>query len=112
MAFGKPRSDGSIDLIQLSYKKVIGIFDNDQVVFTRQRGNQTFQFVYCTINILSAVYEELRFFALHQIRKVGVVHRRSETDQRSNSRVFASGLKSNPAPETKSRDEERNVWEF
>jgi hypothetical protein len=107
-----PVRDRRIDLIQLSYKKVIGIFDNDQLVFAGQRGNQTFQFVYRTINIISAVYEELRLFAPHQIRKVGVVHWRSEAHQRSNSGVLASGLKSNPASETKSRNEERNVWEF
>ena len=107
-----PDRDRRSHLIQLSYKKVIGTFDNDEPVFSRQRGNQTFQFVYCTINILSAVHEELRLFALHQIRKVGVVHRRSETDQRSNSGVLAACLKSHPAAETKSRNEERNVWEF
>jgi hypothetical protein len=35
MAFRKPPGDGSIDLIELSHEKVIGVFDNHQLVFPR-----------------------------------------------------------------------------
>ena len=107
-----PVRDRRIDLVELPDKKVIGIFDNDELVFSRQRRYQALHFVDRTINIIRTMHEELRLFALHQIRKVRVVHRRSETDQRSNSRVLAAGLKPNPAAETKSRNEERNAWEF
>jgi hypothetical protein len=36
MAFRKPLGDGSIDLIELSHKKVIGVSNNDKLVFPRQ----------------------------------------------------------------------------
>jgi hypothetical protein len=35
MAFRKPLGDGSVDLIEFSHEKVIGLFDNDKLVFPR-----------------------------------------------------------------------------
>jgi len=35
MALRKPLGDGLIDLLELSYEKVIGVFDNNKLVFPR-----------------------------------------------------------------------------
>jgi len=112
MAFRKPLGDGSIDLIELSQKKVIGVFNNNKLVFPRQGRDETFHLGHGTVNIVRAVHEELRFSTPRQIRKVRVVDRRSKADERTDSRIRATGPQSNPAPETESRNKQGSVSKF
>jgi hypothetical protein len=107
-----PVRDRRIDLIELPHKKVVGFFHHDQLVFSRQRSHQALHFVDRTIDIIRAVYEQLRLFTTRQIGKVCVVDGSSQPNQRSNARILAPCSKPHPAPKTESRHEQQHVWKF
>src|SRR5271154_6588878 len=58
------------------------------------------------------MHKKLRFFALRQIRKIRIVHRRAQPDQRSHSLILATNAKPHPASKTESRNKNRNIWKF
>ncbi len=107
-----PVRNRRIYLVELAHKKMVRVFHDHDFIFTGRSRNQAFQLVGCAINIVRAVHEELRLFTLRQIRKVRVVHRRSQSNQRSNSSFFATNAQPNPTPKTKTRNQKRNVWIF
>src|SRR5580658_6721042 len=49
---------------------------------------------------------------MRQIRKVRIVHWRSQSNQGSDSRVFAANTEPNPATKAKTRNQQRHVWIF
>lgn len=111
-SWSHPRADGSINLVELSREKVIGVFDKNQFVFSRQRCDQAFNLFPSSINIVGSVHEELRFLAPQQIRKIHIVHWRAQPDKRFHAHIFATHSKSDPAPETESAHKQRNAWKF
>lgn len=107
-----PRRDRAVHLIELSGEKMIRVFHHDDPILSRQRCDQLSQLSRISKLVVAPLHKQFWLFTSRQVREVGIVHRRSQPDQRSYSGVLAAGLKPDPAPKTESRDEERNVWEF
>src|ERR1700683_686693 len=91
---------------------MIGVFYHHDSVFSRCGGNYALQFVGRAINVVRTEHKQFRLCTMCQIRKVSMVHWRSEADQLCDPRILATGAKSHPATETESRNEQRNIWKF
>jgi hypothetical protein len=107
-----PIRNSTIHPVQPSDKKMICLFNNDKLVLPRQQRHHLAHFVHRPINIIGPVNEELRLRTLRQKRKIRAIYWSPKPDQSSHSIILATSPQPNPAPETKSRHKQRNVWKF
>ncbi len=55
MAAHDPVSDGLIELLQMAGEEMVGVINDDQFVFARQRGNKFGNFASRTVLVIGAM---------------------------------------------------------
>ena len=77
---GEPICDGATELVEFAGEEVIGPFHNDEVVVTRQRGDQCSDLRDRAVLVIAPMHEEYRFVALAQGGEIRVIDRKPQAD--------------------------------
>ncbi len=109
---GEPICDGAADLVEFAGEEVSGPFHNNEVVVTRQRGDECFDIRDRAVLVIAPMHEEFRFVALAQGGEIRVIDRNPQADQVRDSWVPAAGAQTHPGTKAKSRDDERHAGKF
>lgn len=63
---GEPGVDGTAQLVELAGKEMIDAFDDDQVIFPWELGNERSHFSNGAVLVVASVHEKFGFVALAQ----------------------------------------------
>ncbi len=58
VAAKQPIGDGLIELVEMASKEMVGVIDDDQLVFAGQRGNEFSNLSYRTMLVIGAMDKE------------------------------------------------------
>lgn len=76
----EPVRDTRIELVEFTGEEVIDPFYDNQMIFSRQRGNERPDLLDCAEFVVGAMNEKLWFAALEQKRKINAIDGNSQTD--------------------------------
>src|SRR5216684_3533119 len=109
MAFGQPLGDCGVEFVEMAREKVVGVFDDNQPVFSRQCRHGLFYFFSRTEIVVGPMNKKLRLEAIRQKRKVAAVHRDADPDQFADARIAAADAKTHETPEAEACKQEWNA---
>jgi len=106
---GQPGVDGATQSVELAGKEMIDSFDDDEMIFAGERGDERFDFFDGAVLVVASVHEQLGLLAVAQEREIRVVHGNAQADQVRDARVFAADAHTDPRTETESREQQRHT---
>ena len=109
MAADKPTGDGLVELVEMARKKMVGVIDDGQLIFTGQRCDEFGNLGSGAILIVRALDKEFGFLAAQEISEIGVVDRNAKSNQIGDTRIGAADAKANPSPETETGEKQGDV---
>jgi len=109
MAADKPTGDGLVELVETARKKMVGVIDDGQLIFTGQRCDEFGNLGSGAVLIVCALDKEFGFLAAQEISEIGVVDRNAKSNQIGDTRIGAADAKANPSPETETGEKQRDV---
>jgi hypothetical protein len=112
MAAEEPSGDGVVQFVEMASEKMVGVIDEDELIFAGQRSNEFSDSALGAMLIIGAVDEELGLCAVPKIREIGAVDGNAEPNQFAYARVCAAHPKANPASKTETGEKQGDVREF
>lgn len=109
MAADKPTGDGLAELVEMARKKMVGVIDDGQLIFTGQRRDEFGNLGSGAMHIVCAVDKEFGFPTAQEISEIGVVDGNAKANQIGDTRIGAADAKANPAPETETDEKQGDV---
>src|ERR1700739_1775198 len=112
MALGQPRRDGGGELVEMAREKVVGVFDDNQPVFSAQLRDSFLHSLSFAEFVVGAVNEQLRLRAIRKEREIRAVHRDPDPDQFADARIAAADTKAHETPKAEAGEEQRDAWKL
>jgi len=82
---GEPSIDCVVQLIKFAGEKMIGVFDNNEMILACERGNERFDFFDGPVLVVASMHKQLGLIALAQEGEIRAVDRDAQADQASNA---------------------------
>lgn len=109
MTFQQPISDGLIQVIQASHKKMVRILDENQARVAGNPRNNLLYFFPGAMLVVGTLHDQLWLAAVFQILEAGTIDRDSQAEQLTNARIRTTRLQPDPASKTEATDQEWNL---
>ncbi len=99
-------------MIEVAGEEVVGIFDDDEAIFTGKSRDEFFNFGASAEFVVGAVNEEFGLGAIGEKPEIGAVHRNAEADEFVDARIAAADAQANQTAKTETNKKQWRVREF